>query len=70
MQRLFGTDGVRGLANREITAELALKLGAAAAGYFSRGGGGTPEILIGLDTRLSGDMLAAALAAGVCSAGG
>ena len=70
MQRLFGTDGVRGLANREITAELALKLGAAAASYFSQGRGGKPVILIGLDTRLSGDMLAAALAAGITSAGG
>ncbi|MDR3349175.1 MAG: phosphoglucosamine mutase [Acidaminococcales bacterium] len=70
MQRLFGTDGVRGLANREITAELALKLGAAAAGYFSRGASGRPQIMIGLDTRLSGDMLAAALAAGISSAGG
>jgi phosphoglucosamine mutase len=70
MQRLFGTDGVRGLANREITAELALKLGCAAASYFSQGRSGKPTILIGLDTRLSGDMLAAALAAGVSSAGG
>jgi phosphoglucosamine mutase len=70
MQRLFGTDGVRGLANREITAELALKLGTAAASYFSKEARGKPQIFIGMDTRLSGDMLANALAAGICSAGG
>jgi phosphoglucosamine mutase len=70
MARLFGTDGVRGLANKEVTAELALKLGQAAAAYFSRAGEKKPKIFIGRDTRLSGEMLAAALAAGICSAGG
>ena len=69
-QRLFGTDGVRGLANHEVTAELALKLGRAAASYFSRHFDGKPKIFIGRDTRLSGHMLEAALAAGICSAGG
>lgn len=69
-QRLFGTDGVRGLANREVTAELALKLGRAAASYFAKKSGGRPKIFIGRDTRLSGCMLEAALAAGICSAGG
>lgn len=70
MQRLFGTDGVRGLANREITAELALKLGRAAARYFSTISDEKPKIFIGMDTRLSGHMLESALAAGICSAGG
>jgi phosphoglucosamine mutase len=69
MTRLFGTDGVRGVANQEITAELAYQLGKAATYYF----GQTverPKIVIGRDTRVSGMMLEAALAAGVCSAGG
>ena len=70
MQRLFGTDGVRGLANHEVTAELALRLGRATASYFSEQVKGKPKLFIGKDTRLSGDMLEAALAAGICSAGG
>lgn len=70
MQRLFGTDGVRGLANREVTVELALKLGRAAASYFANTVDGKPKIFIGRDTRLSGPMLETALAAGICSAGG
>ena len=69
MARLFGTDGVRGTANTELTPELAYKLGRAAAQYFGREVA-RPKIIIGQDTRLSGDMLAYALAAGVCSAGG
>ena len=69
MARLFGTDGVRGTANTELTPELAYKLGRAAAQYFGREVS-RPKIIIGQDTRLSGDMLACALAAGVCSAGG
>ena len=69
MVRLFGTDGVRGTANTELTPELAYKLGRAAAQYFGREVS-RPKIIIGQDTRLSGDMLACALAAGVCSAGG
>jgi phosphoglucosamine mutase len=67
--RLFGTDGVRGTANTELTPELAYKLGRAAAQYFGRETK-TPKIIIGQDTRLSGTMLASALAAGICSAGG
>ncbi len=70
MQRLFGTDGVRGLANREVTPELAMDLGRAAAQYFADAGADNPKIFIGRDTRLSGHMLEAALAAGICSAGG
>lgn len=69
MSRLFGTDGVRGIANAELTPELAFKLGRAAATYFGRETV-TPKIIIGRDTRLSGTMLEAALAAGICSAGG
>lgn len=66
---MFGTDGVRGVANVELTPELAFKLGYAAAKYFSREGS-APKIIIGRDTRRSGQMLEAALAAGICSAGG
>lgn len=69
MARLFGTDGVRGVANVELTPELAFKLGYAAAKYFGREVS-QPKIIIGRDTRRSGQMLEAALAAGICSAGG
>lgn len=72
MGKLFGTDGVRGVANKELTAELAYKLGRAAAYYLSRDRkekGKTPLFLIGKDTRVSGDMLEAALAAGINSIG-
>lgn len=70
MARLFGTDGVRGVANVELTPELAFKLGYAAAKYFCREKTDIPKIIIGRDTRRSGQMLEAALAAGICSAGG
>ena len=70
MTRLFGTDGVRGMANTELTPELAFRLGKAAAMWFKKEAGHQPEILIGRDTRLSGQMLEAALSAGICSAGG
>lgn len=70
MARLFGTDGVRGVANVELTPELAFKLGYAAAKYFCREKSDIPKIIIGRDTRRSGHMLEAALAAGICSAGG
>jgi phosphoglucosamine mutase len=66
--RLFGTDGVRGVANRDLTPELAFSLGRAAA--IILGQEGRPEIVVGRDTRPSGPMLVAALAAGACSAGG
>ena len=69
MGRLFGTDGVRGVANAELTPEIAFKLGRAAAEYFGRETA-APKIIIGRDTRLSGTMLESALAAGICSAGG
>lgn len=67
MARLFGTDGVRGVANRDLTPELAFKLGRAGAYVLARSGGG--RLVVGRDTRVSGDMLEASLAAGICSAG-
>ena len=70
MARMFGTDGVRGEANLELTPELAYRLGRAAALYFGEGGTAKPEILIGRDTRISGPMFVSALATGICSAGG
>jgi phosphoglucosamine mutase len=68
---LFGTDGVRGVANTDaMTPELALKLGKAVTFVAGRGKSHMPRILIGKDTRLSGYMLETAIAAGVCSMGG
>lgn len=64
MARLFGTDGVRGVANTELTCEMTYRLGQAAATFLGK------AIVVGKDTRLSGDMLEAALVAGVTSAGG
>ena len=69
MTRMFGTDGVRGIANRDLTTELAMKLGAAGA-YVIANEAHRPRILIGCDTRRSADMLCAALVAGICSVGG
>lgn len=72
-QRLFGTDGVRGIANVELTAGLAMRLGMAAGHWVCRTAGGAggirPKVVIGRDTRLSGDMLEAAMAAGLASMG-
>jgi len=69
-RRLFGTDGVRGVANVEpVTAETALRLGRAAAEVCLRQAAGRPRIVVGKDTRWSGDMLESALAAGLCSRG-
>lgn len=69
MGGLFGTDGVRGVANKELTPELAFKLGRAGAYVLGREGR-RPSIAIGKDTRISGDMLEAALTAGILSVGG
>lgn len=69
MGRLFGTDGARGIANTELTAELAMKIGKAAAEVLSKHCDIKPKILIGKDTRISCDMLEAALIAGLCSVG-
>jgi phosphoglucosamine mutase len=69
MVKLFGTDGIRGEANQSpITVETALKVGRAVAAYFNARQG-CDRIFIGRDTRLSGDMLEHALAAGICGAG-
>lgn len=70
MARLFGTDGVRGEANVTLLPEMAYRLGRAATIYFGKESEEQPLILIGRDTRLSGEMLEAALTAGICSAGG
>jgi phosphoglucosamine mutase len=69
MGRLFGTDGVRGVANTELTAELAYELGRAGAYVLTAETNHVPKILVGMDTRISGDMLEAALIAGICSVG-
>ena len=72
MSRLFGTDGVRGLANGEITAELALQLSVAAAqvlGRSAREQGRRPKAVVGRDPRASGEFLSAAVVAGLASAG-
>ena len=69
MGRLFGTDGVRGIANSELTPELAFKLGKDGAHVLSRDSS-RPVILIGKDTRLSGDMLEDAISAGILAVGG
>ena len=68
-RKLFGTDGVRGVAGEFLTAELALALGAAATRNIGAASE-RPQVLIVRDTRESGDMLQAALAAGVSAAGG
>lgn len=69
MARLFGTDGVRGIANQELNCELAFKLGQAGAAVLASNVR-RPTLLIGRDTRISGKMLEAALVAGICSVGG
>ena len=72
MARLFGTDGVRGLANRDLTVEIALQLAQAAAivlGEDSRSKGLKPKAVIGRDPRISGEFLAAAISAGLSSSG-
>ena len=68
MGRLFGTDGVRGVANSELTPELAFKIGRAGA-YVLTSAAHKPKILVGRDTRISGEMLESALIAGICSVG-
>lgn len=68
MARLFGTDGVRGIANKELTPMQAYRLGQAGAYVLSKEHP-HPRIVIGKDTRISGDMLEAALIAGICSVG-
>ena len=69
MGRLFGTDGVRGVANRELTPELAFNLGRAGAAVLAGHVSHRPRFLIGTDTRISSGMLEAALSAGLCASG-
>lgn len=70
MGRLFGTDGVRGIANESLTCELALEIGRAAAAVLNAGGNRRRILCaIGMDTRISSDMLASAITAGLCSVG-
>jgi phosphoglucosamine mutase len=70
-RRLFGTDGIRGVANQHpITPEMALRLGRAVTHVAGHGRSHAPRVLIGKDTRLSGYMIETALASGICSMGG
>lgn len=69
MGRMFGTDGVRGVAGAELTIELATKLGQAGAYVLTKEQAHQPTIIVGCDTRISGGMLASALMAGICSVG-
>jgi len=69
MQRMFGTDGVRGVANKELTADLAFALGRAGALALTEELSQKPTLLVGRDTRISGTMLECALCAGICSTG-
>ncbi len=69
MGRLFGTDGIRGIANRGLDASLAFRVGQAVALVLSQGRGGRPKVALGKDTRISSDMLEAALVAGLCASG-
>ena len=68
MRKLFGTDGVRGVANKELTCELAYRLGKAGAYVLGKGKEGI-KVVVGMDTRISGDMLESALSAGLMSEG-
>ena len=70
MRKLFGTDGVRGTANiHPMTADMALRIGAAVGRYFRRDGTGVHRVVIGKDTRISGYMFESALEAGLVAAG-
>ncbi|HKM32553.1 MAG TPA: phosphoglucosamine mutase [Oscillospiraceae bacterium] len=69
MGRLFGTDGARGVAITELTCELAMNIGRAAACVLTKHTNHRPRILVGKDTRVSSDVLEAALCAGICSVG-
>ena len=69
MGRIFGTDGVRGIANTELTCERAMAIGRAAAAVLTEGCNHRPVFVIGADTRLSSDMLMCSVMAGLCSVG-
>src|SRR5256885_3902176 len=70
MGRLFGTDGVRGVAGVELTSDLAFGLGRAAVVVLGRHGAGDPTFVVGRDTRVSGEWLEDALVEGIRTAGG
>lgn len=70
MGRLFGTDGVRGVANTQLTSKLAHKIGYAATMKLTKDNGNPPTFVVGMDTRISGDMIYAGLVSGIMSAGG
>ncbi len=69
MGKLFGTDGIRGIANKDLTAELAFKTGQSGAYVLTKHSSKRPRIPIGKDTRKSGDILEGAITAGLCSMG-
>ena len=69
MGKYFGTDGVRGVANSELTPELAFRLGRIGGYILTQSAKDKPKVLIGRDTRISGEMLEGALAAGLLSVG-
>ena len=69
MGRLFGTDGVRGIANKELESMLSFNFGRIGAYVLTEETHHKPKIAVGMDTRISGDMLEAALIAGICSMG-
>ncbi|MDR2605672.1 MAG: phosphoglucosamine mutase, partial [Oscillospiraceae bacterium] len=69
MAKLFGTDGIRGIANQHLTAKLALKVGEAAAFVLRSKSERRVKVVIGKDTRVSSDMIEAALIAGLNSGG-
>ncbi|MCM3341590.1 phosphoglucosamine mutase [Paenibacillus sp. MER TA 81-3] len=69
MGKYFGTDGVRGIANQELTAELAFKIGRCGGYVLTGEASGKPKVLIGMDTRVSGRMLESSLTAGLLSIG-
>ena len=69
MGRLFGTDGVRGIANKDLTCELAMNLGRAAATVLSNNARRRPIFVVGMDTRISSEMLSSSITAGLCSVG-
>ena len=69
MGNLFGTDGIRGIANVDLTCELVMKVGRATAAILFQAKEGTPTVIIGKDTRISSDMVESALISGLCSMG-
>ena len=66
MGKLFGTDGIRGVVGENLTADMAFRVGQAVGTVLMEEKGGRPTVVIGKDTRISSDMLEAALTAGIC----